>query len=247
MKIYRPIKTNRIVQLFGENKPCCLIDTSGKAITPYIIKTSIDNVCPIGYTKFYPILNLKGHNGIDLASYTGELVYFNIDAPVEWEATVEIDKDGGIGVRVRSKQPISLGKFPTELVASMNLARRQYDAQGGRLYVQFIFWHLSQVLVYDRQSVILGQQIGIAGSTGASSGPHVHFAPKATDATSWFTIDGDNGYMGAFDPMPWFENKFVLDILKQPNQTEIVKGLQKTLEIAKQILLDMLAKLAIWR
>ncbi len=245
MKIYRPIKSNFITQLFGEDKPCCLLDSSGKAVIPYVIKTSVNNVCPIGYTKFYPVINLKGHNGVDFASYTGEPVYFNVEAPVEWEAATEIDKDGGIGVRVRSKQPIPLSQLPKELVASMNLAQRQYEAQGGKLYVQFVFWHLSRANVYDKQPVRLGQLIGFAGSTGASSGPHVHFAPKATDATSWFTIDSDNGYSGAFDPMPWFENKFVLDVILPPKQTqaEIIAGLQRSLETAKQILLGMLLRL----
>lgn len=242
MKIYRPIKTNWITQVFGENKPCVQIGADGKATTPFVIKNFPNDICPVGYKKFYPEIGMKGHNGIDMASYYGESVYFNVEENVEWEASTEIDRDGGIGVNVRSKQPIALASLPKEMIGSMNLAQRQYDKLDGKVYLFFRYWHLKGVNVYDKQPVKLGQVIGWTDSTGASSGNHLHFGAKVSDETSWFTLDGDNGYTGAFDPMPWYENKFVLDAEENNNgniqelQLTVIQLANKAIYLLKQLI-----------
>ena len=42
-----------------------------------------------------------------------------------------------------------------------------------------LYGHMAQTpMVHDGQHVDQGQQIGIMGSTGASTGPHLHFAVK---------------------------------------------------------------------
>lgn len=212
MKIYRPIKTDRKTQAFGENIPCVRQNEDGSVIQPFqVITPMVPYTCPIGYTKFYPSIGLKGHNGEDWQSFHGEPVYFPVLDTVEWLAATEVDSSGGIGVRVRSKTPVSIDQLPSQAIGSLNMIQKQYMDLGGKLYLIFLFWHLKSVNVYDKQPIKFGDLLGYADSTGASSGDHVHFAMKVSDPTSWFTIDGDNGYSGAIDFSRWFENKYVLD------------------------------------
>lgn len=144
-------------------------------------------ICPVGYKKFYPLIGLKGHNGYDFVAYHGEPVYHsgNYDG---WMRT-EVDKDGGIGVRVISNDPLIDGK-----------------------HVQLLYWHLKSIVGYDKKPVSCGDLIGYADSTGASSGDHVHWAPKLCNSKG-VTLNADNGYAGAFDPRPYFVNEFVIDVL----------------------------------
>lgn len=217
MKVYRPVKTNYKAQSFGENYPCVRLNEDGSVIHPFQVITPPNPLtCPIGYTKFYPQIGMKGHNGEDWGAFHGEPVYFATNAEVEWEAATEVDQDGGIGVRVRSKTPVSIDQLPPQAVGSLNMIQKQHILLGGKLYLIFLFWHLKSVAIYDKKPVKFGDLIGYADSTGASSGDHVHYSMKVSDPTSWFTIDSDNGYAGAIDFSRWFENKYVLDVLPKP-------------------------------
>lgn len=51
----------------------------------------------------------------------------------------------------------------------------------GRYGVSSIYGHLNQVLVHTGEGVNKGTVIGLAGSTGRSTGPHVHFTIKRND------------------------------------------------------------------
>lgn len=157
---------------------------------------------------------MKGHNGEDWQSYNGEPIFFPVHVEgVEWQAATEVDRDGGIGVRIRSKTPVPLDMLPPQARGSLNMIEKQWEAQGHAVYLIFLFWHLKAVDVYDKKPIAFGDRIGWADSTGASSGPHVHFAMKVSDVNSWFTIDSDNGYTGAIDFSHWFSNQFVLDVI----------------------------------
>jgi murein DD-endopeptidase MepM/ murein hydrolase activator NlpD len=42
--------------------------------------------------------------------------------------------------------------------------------------IETVYGHMQELLVASGQSVKRGQQIGLMGSTGRSTGPHVHYA-----------------------------------------------------------------------
>jgi len=44
--------------------------------------------------------------------------------------------------------------------------------------VEYHYYHLSRVIVKNLEEVKTGKVIGYVGSTGASTGPHLHFAVK---------------------------------------------------------------------
>ncbi|CAL9475732.1 hypothetical protein SUDANB58_02948 [Streptomyces sp. enrichment culture] len=58
--------------------------------------------------------------------------------------------------------------------------------------------HLSAIAVEQGDRVGAGQWIGRSGSTGNSSGPHLHFEVRATPSTG-----------SALDPVPWLERRGV--------------------------------------
>ena len=224
MKIHRPIKTDNKIQGFGQNLACCRTGADGKPLQPYKIVNPIsDGVCPVGSIPFYKAIGMLGHNGEDWLATHGEPVYFPVLADVEWEANNEVDQDGGIGVNVRSKQPVEFENLPPQAVGSLNMIQKQWMKLGGKCYIYFKFWHLLKHNVSDKKPVKPGDLIGWADSTGASGGDHLHWSMKFSDETSWFSIDSDNGYTGACDFSQWFENKFILDVLEPKKSDQFDK------------------------
>lgn len=89
---------------------------------------------------------LHGYNGIDLASYNG--------APVFASA------EGDVIVSMASGWNGGYGKYV--VIAHAN-------------GTQTLYAHLSEDFVAPGDHVVRGQQIGLVGSTGKSTGPHLHF------------------------------------------------------------------------
>lgn len=119
---------------------------------------------------FYRKIGLEGHNGIDFVS-DNETIY----APHDGYLTIHhSDKGYGIHVRIRSL-PYKDGESRDSILA-----------------------HLSDVLPNNNQFVYAGDPVGIMGSTGNSTGVHLHWTYKVYDDTG-DAVHQDNGYRGALD------------------------------------------------
>ena len=208
MKIYRPIKSNRVTQKFGENKACIKTDVRRNIIYPTTVVGKRDKTCPVGFQDFYKAMGLTGHNGLDNAIYMQEPLFFPFDVDnTTWHARHEIDRDGGLGVDVISDQPI--------------------EVLGTKSHIKLRFWHLDSTILHDGESVRFGQLIAFCGNSGASSGPHLHWSMKRCfkDGSA---MDKTNGYIGAVDFAPLYENQFTLDILGlKPPTLSIVQQLNR--------------------
>lgn len=132
-------------------------------------------------------LNFKGHNGEDMQAAHGEPVY----AAHDGTCYPEVDAQGGNGVVIRTLQP--------------------FEYHDIEVYFKTIYWHLvkADAVVKTGQQIKAGDLIGYADSTGLSTGDHLHFGLKAQgwneENWQWYTLNVDNGYMGAIDPDPYFD------------------------------------------
>jgi hypothetical protein len=90
------------------------------------------------------------------------------------------------------------------LAADRGAVRRaEFDAGGYGYYVEVahldgistVYGHLSQIMVARGAVVNAGDCIGLSGSTGNSTGPHLHFEVRKQG-------EEHNGYCGAIDPAP---------------------------------------------
>lgn len=80
------------------------------------------------------------------------------------------------------------------------------EPQGFGLYIllehtwgQSIYAHLERADVAVGQSVARGQQIGLSGNSGRSTGPHLHFAIRINP------YDRADGWGGYSDPLPYWD------------------------------------------
>lgn len=230
LQIFRPLISKRISQPFAENKAC--INSQGKIF-------GTNSTCPAGSQSFYKSVGMDGHSGIDIPAIIGEDVYHAATYP-GWIRT-EIDNMGGIGVDVVSNEPLFFAMpIPHYLI---NTA---VPVNGGFThYVKMRYHHLSKAIGHDGKQVTCGTVVGLAGNTGASSGAHLHFAPK------WCLQDGRgvgqaNGFFGAFDPKPYYNHEVLAADHAKYMNTPVVplsqveqKDVLAQLSLAKQLLLAL--------
>lgn len=132
-----------------------------------IFITQSFGVNPSIYARF----GLKGHDGIDLRTRF-------LDSPLG-RRIVMASADGWCEVRLNG-------------ASGYGNHVRIHHSDGSIT----IYGHLSKVDVFQKQIVKQGQRIGITGSSGFSSGPHLHFEYRPPNC------DVKNGYAGAINPIP---------------------------------------------
>ena len=98
--------------------------------------------------------DLRFHTGIDLAATYGTPVFAVAAGTVQ-----VVESSTGFGLHILLTPPVSTGKQPVST---------------GRQVV-YLYGHLSGVAVADGVAVKAGQPLGSVGSTGNSTGPHLHF------------------------------------------------------------------------
>jgi hypothetical protein len=183
--MFRPIRSKRISQHFGENRAC--VYANGKIVGKQ------GNSCPRGAIDFYKDMGMKGHNGMDMPGILGEHVCHA--ATFDGWMRTESDYSGGLGVDVISNEPVYFeGKRPEGVPYSIE------EVEYGFLsYVKLRYWHLHGYIGETNKDVKFGQPIGLLGSTGASSAPHLHWSYKFCDKDG-NAYNLNNGYYGAYDP-----------------------------------------------
>lgn len=103
------------------------------------------------------------HYGVDFAGRRGSPIYATADGFVSYAG-----RDKYLG------KTITLDHRKKEL----DEQGQPYARQGG---YQTEYGHLDKILVEPGQEVTRGQQIGTMGSTGRSTGPHLHYAVRLRD------------------------------------------------------------------
>ena len=75
-----------------------------------------------------------------------------------------------------------------------NVVRVEYSRANGEKY-QVAYMHLSQFNVREGDVVMAGQQVGVSGNTGNSTGPHLHFSVKKTEGNGNSTMIDPSVYL----------------------------------------------------
>lgn len=178
-------------------------------VQPLGINQKFGNPLPV-YTQE----GMLGHNGIDFMASHGQPVYASHDGL----ASFQIDDSGGHGVVL--------------------ITNEAFDYGVSQAYFKTIYWHLCDGLkepkfqspIADKTGFVpvkCGDLIGYADSTGASTGDHLHFGLKPVaqgeNWGTWYNVSQNNGYFGAIDPYPYFEDveKKVDEITGQIEKTQL--------------------------
>lgn len=153
------------------------------AIMP-LAKDKCKVVSGFGY-RFHPILKYRRlHSGIDLTARQGTPVYSTADGVV----------------RVAGRNPQGYGGYGVVVVVDHGFG------------FQTLYAHMSGVKVKVGQKVKRGEQVGMVGSTGMSSGAHLHYEViqngKKVDPVYFFG--------GDLSPEEYDE---VLELARQENQS----------------------------
>lgn len=127
---------------------------------------------------YYKKFNLAGHEGLDI-----------VPEGTEWAVTAL--EDGVVVTDIDNPKSGAYGVYVTIWHTGLNKATQ--------------YCHLANNNVVTGQNVKKGQAIGVMGSTGNSTGSHLHLNLYETDENG-VRRNRDNGYNGGIDPL-----RFLLD------------------------------------
>lgn len=137
-------------------------------ITQYFGNTPFSTANPQVY-------NGHGHNAIDIGSPNGTPVLSALSGTVLATGNTDLAHDS------QGRQCYSFGKWI------------MIDHHNG---LNTMYSHLSVIDVSKGQSVKTGQVIGLSGTTGYATGPHLHFGVYATEGTKIMTLGEFKGTSG---------------------------------------------------
>lgn len=123
------------------------------------------------------IFRIGQSTGGPISTHTKPDSQFAVDIPMPEGTPVLAAREGTV-IYTESNQVY--GAQAPDMMGKANEVRIQHIDGTSAVYA-----HLAHggVYVYAGQRVVAGQQIGLAGSTGYSSGPHLHFAVQAVRKT----------------------------------------------------------------
>lgn len=187
-------------------------------MTPFNSKYKITQAFGVN-ADYYKQFGLSGHEGIDLIP-TGSVwdVYSLTDGVVVNET--DDPRSGAYGI------------WLTVWCPSKKIALQ--------------YCHLKENYVKSGDKVTQGQKLGVMGSTGNSTGPHLHLNQFNVDETG-VRLNRNNGFNGGVDPLPLLESgattelntQAIIDELREARdrnwqlyQTQLAKNeeLEKTLQ-----------------
>ena len=146
---------------------------------------------------------MLGHNGVDIAGAMHTPIVLPMRAWISYTGN-----DGnGYGNFVFAE---------TETVAE----------NGGAYKLEMVFGHMSQIEVDPYRWREAGDLIGLMGSTGRSTGPHVHFGIRPfvrQKDGSFVQMFKDNGYRGYIDPELFIKQHLVWDRRELINKDNLDK------------------------
>ena len=131
-----------------------------------------------GNADYYRQYGQQGHNGIDLAAPAGTPVLAADDGVVAFEGW---GKTGAKGFAGWMGDP-----------AGISMLINNTGSYSG-------YAHMTSTVVSAGDHVTKGQVIGYVGSTGAATGPHLHFEMLP------LSPNFSNGFAGRINPMPFIE------------------------------------------
>jgi murein DD-endopeptidase MepM/ murein hydrolase activator NlpD len=164
-----------VVNYFDHNTPREFTDSNGV----FVIFTG-ESVPTTGFAAMY-----DGHEGYDF---------------IMPEGTPLLAAADGVIFAVQDSTPPFFCPPLNATITQNKLVGIRHELPDGRSVLSYYF-HMSRMDVVVGEQVVAGQQIGLSGNSGCSTGPHLHFETYLAVDNLWVTID-PFGWEGSI-PDPW--------------------------------------------